>query len=99
RDKLVTGVQTCALPIFIALETSRLARHHRDWHHLIELCALPETVLMEGDGVYDPRPLHYRVVLGMQGAMAESALGVMRQRAREEIGRASCRERVESAVE
>jgi hypothetical protein len=66
----------------VALEASRLARHNRAWHHLSDLCALTETVLMDDDGVYDPCHLNDRFVLGMQGSMAESELGMMRQRAR-----------------
>ena len=66
-----------------ALEASRLARHNRDWHHLIDLCALTETLLRADDGGYDPRHLNDRFVLGMKGSMAEYEWGMMRQRARE----------------
>src|SRR5262245_65498444 len=66
-----------------ALEASRLARNNRDWHHLIDLCALTETLLMDDDGIYDPRQLNDRLVLGMKGSMAEYELGLLRQRARE----------------
>jgi DNA invertase Pin-like site-specific DNA recombinase len=66
-----------------ALEASRLARNNRDWHHLIDLCALTETLLVDDDGIYDPRQLNDRLVLGMKGSMAEYELGLMRQRARQ----------------
>ena len=66
-----------------ALEASRLARNNRDWHHLIDLCALTETLLIDDDGIYDPRQLNDRFVLGMKGSMAEYELGLMRQRARQ----------------
>src|SRR3989475_4080850 len=66
-----------------ALEASRLARNNRDWHHLIDLCALTETLLIDDDGIYDPRQLNDRFVLGMRGSMAEYELGLMRQRARQ----------------
>ena len=67
----------------MALEASRLARNNRDWHHLIDLCALTETLLMDDAGLYEPRQLNDRFVLGMQGSMAAYALGLLRQRARE----------------
>ena len=67
----------------VALEASRLARNNRDWHHVIDLCALTDTLLMDDDGIYDPRQLHDRLVLGMQGSIAEYALALMRQRARD----------------
>lgn len=54
----------------LALAASRLARHRRDWHHVLDLGAFTETVLLDDDGVYDPRQLHDRFLLGMQGSMA-----------------------------
>jgi hypothetical protein len=46
---------------------------------------------MEDAGVYAPRPLPARFVLGMQGAMAADALGWWRQRAREACAQTSRR--------
>jgi DNA invertase Pin-like site-specific DNA recombinase len=66
-----------------ALEASRLARNNRDWHHLVDLCALADTLLIDTDGVYDPRLLNDRLLLGLKGSMAEFELGLLRQRARE----------------
>jgi excisionase family DNA binding protein len=66
----------------VALEASRFARNNRDWHHLIDLCALTDTLLIDDDGIYDPRQLNDRLVLGMKGSIAEYELGLMRQRAR-----------------
>jgi DNA invertase Pin-like site-specific DNA recombinase len=67
----------------LALEASRLARNNRDWHHLVDLCALTETLLIDSDGIYDPRQLNDRLLLGLKGSMAEFELGLLRQRARE----------------
>jgi DNA invertase Pin-like site-specific DNA recombinase len=66
-----------------ALEASRLARNNRDWHHLVDLCALTETLLIDSDGIYDPRQLNDRLILGLKGTMSEFELGLLRQRARE----------------
>jgi DNA invertase Pin-like site-specific DNA recombinase len=66
-----------------ALAASRLARNNRDWPHVIDLWALTETRLLDEDGLDEPRQLNDRLVLGMQGAMAAYALGLMRQRARQ----------------
>jgi len=66
-----------------ALEASRLARNNRDWHHLVDLCALTETLLIDSDGIYDPRQLNDRLLLGLKGTMSEFELGLLRQRARE----------------
>ena len=60
-----------------ALDASRLARNNRDWYHLIDLCALTETLLIDGDGVYNPRDLNDRLLLGLKGSMAEFELGTV----------------------
>lgn len=65
-----------------ALEASRLARNNHDWHHLIELCALTNTLIVDADGVYEPKHLNDRLLLGLKGTMSEFELGLFRQRAR-----------------
>ena len=68
-----------------AMEASRLARNNRDWHHLVDLCALTETLVIDQDGVYDPRQLNDRLLLGLKGTMSEFELSLMRQRAQEAL--------------
>ena len=60
-----------------------MARNNRDWHHVIDGCALTDTLLIDDDGLDDPRQLNDRLVLGMQGSIAEYARALMRQRARD----------------
>jgi excisionase family DNA binding protein len=67
----------------LALEASRLARNNRDWHHLLDLCALANTLLIDDHGVYDPRQINDRLLLGLQGTMSEFELNLFRQRARQ----------------
>src|SRR3954454_814684 len=67
----------------LALEASRLARNNRDWHHLLDLCALAHTLLIDDRGVYDPRQINDRLLLGLQGTMSEFELSLFRQRARQ----------------
>lgn len=69
----------------LALEASRLARNSRDWHHLLDLCALTDTLVVDHDGVYDPRVLNDRLLLGLKGTMSEFELGLLRQRAQEAL--------------
>jgi DNA invertase Pin-like site-specific DNA recombinase len=66
----------------LALEASRLARNNRDWHHLLDLCAMTGTLLIDDQGMYDPRDVNDRLVLGLQGTMSEFELALLRQRAR-----------------
>jgi DNA invertase Pin-like site-specific DNA recombinase len=80
--RLLTAVCEGIAGAVLALEASRLARNNRDWHHLIDLCGLTDTLIMDADGVYDPRQLNDRLLLGLKGSLAEFELGLLRQRAR-----------------
>src|SRR6266567_5252397 len=62
------------------IEASRLARNGRDWHHLIDLCALCGTIIVDPDGVDDPRLMNDRMLLGLKGTMSEYELSLLRQR-------------------
>jgi len=80
---LLSAVCGAEVGAVFALEASRLARNSRDWHHLIDLCALTETLIIDGDGVYDPRGINDRLLLGLKGTMSEFELNLVRQRARQ----------------
>lgn len=62
------------------IEVSRLARNGRDWHHLIDLCALAGALIIDPDGAYDPRLVNDRLLLGLKGTMSEYELSLLRQR-------------------
>jgi DNA invertase Pin-like site-specific DNA recombinase len=62
------------------LEASRLARNGRDWHHLLELCALVDARVVDADGIYDPKMPNDRLLLGLKGTMSEFELTVLRRR-------------------
>jgi DNA invertase Pin-like site-specific DNA recombinase len=81
--RLLAAVCNGAVGAVFALEASRLARNNRDWHHLIDLCVLTQTLVVDADGVYDPRLLNDRLLLGLKGTMSEFELGILRQRAQE----------------
>lgn len=78
--KLVAAVCGGSVGSVFCIEASRLARNGRDWHHLIDLCALVNTLLVDGDGVYDPRLVNDRLLLGLKGTMSEYELSLLRQR-------------------
>ena len=69
----------------LAFEASRLARNNRDWHHLIDLCTMTDTIVIDHDGVYNPRLLNDRLLLGLKGTMSEFELGLLRQRAQQAL--------------
>jgi len=66
--------------IVLGLEMSRLARSNKDWHHLLELCAMFGTLLADQDGVYDPQDPNDRLLLGLKGTMSELEIHTMRNR-------------------
>ena len=66
--------------IVLGLEVSRLARNNADWHRLIELAALSETLILDEDGVYDPAHFNDRLLLGLKGTMSEAELHVLKAR-------------------
>jgi DNA invertase Pin-like site-specific DNA recombinase len=55
------------------IEASRLARNGRDWHRLIDLCALVGTVIVDPDGVYDPRLTNDRLFLSLKGTTSDKS--------------------------
>lgn len=79
-QKLVALVCSGSIGAVFCIEASRLARNGRDWHHLIDLCALVGTLIVDPDGVYDPRLVNDRLLLGLKGSMSEYELSLLRQR-------------------
>jgi hypothetical protein len=59
---------------------SRIARNNKDWHTLLEMCAVFGTVLADEDGVYDPQDTNDRLLLGLKGTISEFELVTMRNR-------------------
>lgn len=84
-QRLVAEVCEGQIGAVFCLEASRLARNGRDWHHLIELCGLVGAVLIDAEGIYDPRVINDRLVLGLRGTMSEFELSILRQRSVEAI--------------
>jgi len=81
-QKLVTEVSMNRAGIVMGLEVSRLARNSSDWHRLLEICALTDTLLLDEDGVYNPSHFNDRLLLGLKGTMSEAELHLIRARLR-----------------
>ena len=77
---LVAELCAGAVGAVFCIEASRLARNGRDWHHLVDLCALTGALVIDPDGVYDPRLMNDRLLLGLKGTMSEYELSLLRQR-------------------
>ena len=81
-QRLVTEVGLGRAGIVMGLEVSRLARNSTDWHRLLEICALADTLILDEDGVYDPAHFNDRLLLGLKGTMSEAELHVLKARLR-----------------
>lgn len=84
-QKLLAAICEGRVGAVFSLEASRLARNGRDWHSLLEFCAVVGTLIVDEDGLYDPRLINDRLLLGMKGTMSEMEVSVFRQRSAEAI--------------
>jgi len=80
--RLVGEVTMGHAGIVLGLEVSRLARNCTDWHRLLEVCALSDTLICDEDGLYDPEDFNDRLLLGLKGTMSEAELHLLRARLR-----------------
>ncbi len=84
-ERLLAAICEARVGAVLAVEASRLARNGRDWHTLIEFCGLVGTLIVDEDGIYDPRHPNDRLLLGMKGTMSELELSLFRQRSQEAL--------------
>ena len=78
--RLVTEVSLGHVGLILGIEMSRLARSNRDWHHLLEVCALFQTLIGDADGIYNPADYNDRLLLGLKGTMSEAELHILKNR-------------------
>src|SRR5437763_9889720 len=81
-QRLVAEVGMGRAGIVLGLEVSRLARNNADWHRLLEICALTDTLICDEDGLYNPGEFNDRLLLGLKGTMSEAELHFIRARLR-----------------
>ena len=79
-QRLVADVGLGHVGLVLGIEVSRLARNNADWYQLLDLCALTDTLIADGDGLYHPADYNDRLVLGLKGTMSEAELHLIRQR-------------------
>lgn len=79
-ERLVAEVGLGHVGIVLAIEVSRLARNNRDWYHLLDLCAMVDTLIADADGLYHPGVFNDRLLLGLKGTMSEVELHLIQAR-------------------
>lgn len=79
-QRLVADVSLRRVGLIIGTEVSRLSRNCADWHRLLELCGLFDTLIADAEGVYNPRDFNDRLLLGLKGTLSEAELHSIRMR-------------------
>jgi DNA invertase Pin-like site-specific DNA recombinase len=79
-QRVVADVGLGRVGVVMALEVSRLARNSSDWHRLLEICALSETLILDEDGLYAPAHFNDRLLLGLKGTLSEAELHMLNAR-------------------
>ena len=79
-QRLVGEVGMGHAGIVLSLEVSRLARNCSEWHRLLEICAVTDTIILDEEGIYNPSHFNDRLLLGLKGTMSEAELHVIRAR-------------------
>src|SRR6201997_5528265 len=97
-ERLLAAICAGGAGAVLAIEASRLARNGRDWHTLLEFCAFVNSLIIDEDGVYDPRQVNDRLLLGMKGTFSELELSVFRQRSREALRLKAARGELQTTV-
>jgi DNA invertase Pin-like site-specific DNA recombinase len=78
--RLTAEVALARVGLVLGLEVSRLARNNADWHRLIDLAGLTDTLIGDADGIYHPALFNDPLLLGLKGTMSEAELHVLRAR-------------------
>src|SRR5208283_2750971 len=72
--RLLAEVTMDHVGVIFGIDMSRMARNNKDWHHLMEMCAIFGTILADEDRIYDPRDAEDRLLLGFKGTISEYEL-------------------------
>jgi DNA invertase Pin-like site-specific DNA recombinase len=75
--QMVRAVGRGTVGIVISSEISRIARNSPDWHNLIYLGRYTQTLISDGETVYDPALSADRMVLGIRGQVSELEVDLM----------------------
>ena len=90
-ERLLAALCEGLVGAVFCVEASRLARNGRDWHTLLEFCSVVGALLIDADGVYDPRDPNDRLLLGMKGQISEMELANFRARAQAALAQKAAR--------
>lgn len=84
-ETLMAAVCQGQVGAVFAVDAARLARNGHEWHRLLEFCAIVDTLILDLDGVYDPKHPNDRLLLGLKGTLSEMEVATFRQRSQEAV--------------
>ena len=73
RD-LMGSIAAGDVGIVLGLEVSRLARDNADWHQLLRIAGITNTLILDETGIYDPNDGNDKLLLGVKGTLSEFEL-------------------------
>ena len=62
---LMGSIAAGEVGIVLGLEVSRLARDNADWHQLLRIAGITNTLILDETGIYDPNDSNDKLLLGM----------------------------------
>ncbi len=82
-EALLEAVCKGKVGLVLSIEASRLSRNGREWHTLLDFCAIVGCLVGDRDRLYDPALIDDRMYLGLRGQFNEMELALFRQRSLE----------------
>ena len=82
-EALLEAVCKGKVGVVLSIEASRLSRNGREWHTLLDFCAIVGCLVGDRDRLYDPALIDDRMYLGLKGQFSEMELALFRQRSLE----------------
>ena len=79
-ERMLAAAALGEVGIIISREASRLSRTDKDWCRLCETCQIFDTLIGDGDQLYDLTSLDDQLMLGIKGTLSVVELKVLRQR-------------------
>lgn len=81
-ERLIELVVRGEVGIILSREASRLSRTDKDWCRVFEVCPLFDTLIGDGQQVYDLKLMDDQLVMGIKGTMSVVELGILQERMR-----------------
>lgn len=79
--EILTGsVAMGEVGIIFNREASRLSRTDKDWCRLLEVCGVFDTLISDGEQIYDPNHTDDQLILGIKGTLSVYELKIIRKR-------------------